>query len=116
MRVVGFECINMGVIGLQVVLQMVQDKITEEQMYIEEKRGQRTEEFCIRDQQEEIKGLPEIKKDPSLRREESQERVLPGNQGKMVFKERILDGQMLLRERDEVNEVTILIWQLFGPW
>lgn len=57
-----------------------------------------------------------MKKDPSLRREESQERVLPGNQGKMVFKEGILDGQMLLRERDEVNEVTILIWQLFGPW
>lgn len=40
----------------------------------------------------------EIKEEPSVRWEESQERVLPGSQGKMVFKEGVLDGQMLLRE------------------
>lgn len=66
MRVVGFECINMGVIGLQVVLQMVQDKITEEQMYIEEKRGQRTEEFCIQRSARRNKGTAGDEKRPII--------------------------------------------------
>lgn len=38
----------------------------------------------------------EVKKDPSVRW--IQERVLPGSQGKMVFKEGALNTQMLLTE------------------
>ena len=53
---------------------------------------------AFRDQQEEEEASVELKEGPSMWWEESQDRVLPGSQRKMVFEEGALSGRMLLGE------------------
>ena len=60
------------------------------------------------DQQEQL-----VKSGKTHQRDGSQERVLPGSQGETVFKEGALNGQVLLREKDEDDQWS---WQQCWPF